>query len=63
LPMSKPEMVLDYLQALIWPVLIAVGVWVFRSQLKDLLATVKSVEAAGAKVELADHLGPVKEVL
>jgi hypothetical protein len=35
--MSVAETVLDYIQALIWPALIAVGVWVFRSKLGALL--------------------------
>jgi hypothetical protein len=53
--MSVAELVLDYIQALIWPALIAVGVfWLFRSQLGSLLAErrVKRVEAAGVKIEL-----------
>jgi hypothetical protein len=58
---AKPP-VLDYIQALIWPALIAVGVfWPFRSQLGSLLTRrrVKSVEAAGVKVEVEE----VREVL
>jgi hypothetical protein len=50
---AKP-LVLDYIQASIWPALIAVGVfWLFRSQLGSLLTQrrVKTVEAAGVKVE------------
>jgi hypothetical protein len=53
--MRVAELVLDYVRALIWPALIAVGVfWLFRSQLGSLLAErrVKSVEAVGVKVEL-----------
>jgi hypothetical protein len=60
--MSVAELVLDYIRVLIWPALIAVGVfWLFRSQLGTLLAErrVKRVEAAGVKVELE----PVAEVL
>jgi hypothetical protein len=62
--MSVAELVLDYIQALIWPALIAVGVfWLFRSQLGSLLAErrVKSVEAAGVKVELEQVAEALKE--
>jgi hypothetical protein len=57
--MSVSEQVLDWVQALIWPALIVVGVWVFRSQVRGLLDRIKSVEAGGVKVEL----GRVAEVL
>jgi hypothetical protein len=57
--MSVAETVLDYIQALIWPALVAVGVWVFRSQLKALLARIRSVEYGIGKVEL----DPVADVL
>ena len=57
--MSVSEQVLDWVQALIWPALIVVGVWVFRSQVRGLLDRIKSVEAGGVRVEL----GRVAEVL
>jgi hypothetical protein len=41
--MSVAELVLDYIQALIWPVLIAVGVLVFRRQLGALFGQVGSL--------------------
>jgi hypothetical protein len=53
--MSVAELVLDYIQALIWPALVVVGVfWLFRSQLRSLLAEmrVKTIKGAGFEVEL-----------
>jgi hypothetical protein len=57
--MSVSEQALNWVQALIWPALIVVGVWVFRKELRALIARIKSVEAGGAKVEME----PVAEVL
>jgi hypothetical protein len=37
--MSVAELVLDYIQALIWPVLIAGALWVFRRQLEPCSGT------------------------
>jgi hypothetical protein len=60
--MSAPEMVLDYIQVLIWPALIAVGVfWLFRSQARRLFdnaaalfdrSRVTEVEIRGVKFTL-----------
>jgi hypothetical protein len=50
---------------LIWPVLIAAALWVFRSQLKTLLQNlrVQSVEAAGVKVGLREAAQEAAQVL
>jgi hypothetical protein len=55
---------LDWVQALIWPVLILGALWMFRSQLRTLLANlrVKSVKAAGVEIAL-EHAEQVAEVL
>jgi hypothetical protein len=53
-----------YVRALIWPAVVVVGVfWLFRSKLGSLVTQrrVKSVEAAGVKVELEQVAEVLKE--
>jgi hypothetical protein len=58
-------MALDWVRALIWPVVLVGALWVFRSQLKTLLGSlrVKSVRAGGVEVQLEQALAAAKENL
>jgi len=71
--MSVAELVLDYIQALIWPALIAVGVfWLFRSQARRLFDNVAAifdrsraatVEFRGLKLTLEQAAEVLKETV
>jgi hypothetical protein len=69
---SVSEHVLDWVQTLIWPALVVVGVWVFRSPLARLLdnatrlldrSRVKEIEVRGVKLTLEQAADVIQQNL
>lgn len=52
--MAVANLVLSYLKALVWPLVVLILTSVFRSELKGLFGRVSSVDAAGASVKFSE---------
>ena len=59
-PMEIAQLVLDYVRALVWPVLLAAILWMGRKKIPELLSRLRSVEAPGFKANFAEALVQVE---
>jgi hypothetical protein len=56
-----PEMVLDYLRALVWPAVIVFAVILFREQLARLLERISQITAAGGSVKFGERASEIAD--
>lgn len=64
--MDVARLVLDYLQVITWPLLVPVGVLLFRKQLAVLIGRIKKLSFGGFDIELdvrARRVGTVSEAI
>src|SRR5262245_15782249 len=59
--MRWADIVLSYLRAVAWPVVIIIAIWLFRRQIKTLILSARRVTAFGAEAEFADLEKRVKQ--
>ncbi len=61
--MVVAQLVLDYIRALIWPVVILVTIFAFRQRLAGLVTRLDSIDAVGASVKFYQDVGAAQRDL
>lgn len=59
--MDVARLVLDYLNALAWPVLVGLAIWWFRQEIRELIGRIRSASGFGVALDLGEVTEDVQE--
>ncbi|TDB88344.1 hypothetical protein E1264_11720 [Actinomadura sp. KC216] len=61
--MEIAKLILEFVKALVWPLVFVIAVFVFRDQIRDAFQRARTIDAMGVNVELAERVEEAQEAL